>query len=137
MPPSLILDYFYGVAAYKRWKRGLEGELALEGYYLEHYKSIPPFPGTHDDTLPDDDSRDPDYDPRTPPTHNPHRFDTMVQAMDDMNFHIMGLRGITPQEWTAQQQEKEKEEQNASRNKVLEWIENIPSSPKESPVYHF
>jgi hypothetical protein len=46
----------------------------------------------------------------------------MIQAMDDTNVRIMGFRGITPEVWAAQQQKKEEEERDASRNKVLEWM---------------
>ena len=40
VPPIILLNFMYGVAAYKRWKT-LPGEGMLKAYFAAHYEIIP------------------------------------------------------------------------------------------------
>jgi hypothetical protein len=55
LPLTVILDYFYGIAAYQTWpsKRGA-ALTSLVGYRERHYARLPPFPS--DDTDDTDDT---------------------------------------------------------------------------------
>jgi hypothetical protein len=143
LPPAIILDYSYGIAAYNCWRsRQGDGDVhsVMKNYRREHYVDIPPRSplGNNDD--------DPDYDPNgnssqeqddahgpDPPTslrRRPYtsirRGGVMPTAMDELNSVLMSLQGITPQE-VANRREKRMEEeelraQEASRSKVMEWM---------------
>ena len=72
LPSTVILDYLYGIAAYKAWrsKRG-DSFNQLEAYCIGHYAQIPPTssapPGGIDDTdvtSGPDDPNDSDHKPR-------------------------------------------------------------------------
>ena len=46
-PPAIILDYMYGVSAYKCWRSRPGGDYihnTMKSYQIEHYKNIPPPP---------------------------------------------------------------------------------------------
>ena len=53
LPPAIILDYMYGVSAYKCWRSRQGGDdihSTMKSYQIEHYKNIPPGPPLpHDD----------------------------------------------------------------------------------------
>jgi hypothetical protein len=110
LPPAIVLDYAYGVAAFKMWRSDRESVLdVMSAYHKEHYADIPPPPR------------------RIPTAASQNRAkNEMVQAMDDLNLFLMRVNGITPQE-LADKREKEMEEeervaQEKSRNKVTEWM---------------
>ncbi|KAH9025430.1 hypothetical protein EDB85DRAFT_217922 [Lactarius pseudohatsudake] len=56
LPPSIILDYIYGIAAYQHWgNKQLEGRGLLERYYEQNYAHISashPEPPSNDDNGP-------------------------------------------------------------------------------------
>jgi hypothetical protein len=127
LPPAIILDYLYGVAAYNCWK-SRQGDddvhAVMRSYRREHYADIPRMPPSNDD----DDAHGPD--PPTSLQRRPYmsirRGDVMATAMDKLNSVLMSLQGITPQE-AANRREKRMEEeelraQEASRRKVMEWM---------------
>ncbi|KAI0246116.1 hypothetical protein BJV78DRAFT_1348806 [Lactifluus subvellereus] len=128
LPPAIILDYIYGVAAYTCW-RSRQGDddvhAVMKSYRREHYAYIPPRrPSSNDD----DDAHGPD--PPTSLQRRPYmsirRGGVMATAMDELNSVLMSLQGITPQE-VANRREKRMEEeelkaQDASRSKVMEWM---------------
>jgi hypothetical protein len=41
LPPAIILDYMYGVAAYSCWKSKQGVHSVMESYHQEHYSNIP------------------------------------------------------------------------------------------------
>jgi hypothetical protein len=85
LPPAIILDYMYGVAAYNRWRIRQgddEGHSVMKNYHKEHYADIlaPPHrPPSDGDDL-----------PPTPPQQSHYtstrRGDVMANAMDKLNL---------------------------------------------------
>jgi hypothetical protein len=69
LPPAIILDYMYGVAAYKCWRSDPESVPdVMSTYHREHYADIPPPPR------------------RIPTTASQNEVeDEVVQAMDELN----------------------------------------------------
>jgi hypothetical protein len=57
----------------------------------------------------------------------------MSDAMDGMNFVMMGLSGMTPEamhaKWKKQAEEEQLTAQKASQTKVLDWIQTSLVSP--------
>jgi hypothetical protein len=74
-PFTVILDYLYGIAAYKAWRsKSDDGFNQMRAYRSEHYAHIPPRPRTPPDgtdgtdvTSGPDDPNDSNYKP--PPSH--------------------------------------------------------------------
>jgi hypothetical protein len=135
LPPPVILDYIYGVAAYKTWnsrRATLDIHGVMERYHQEQYQDIPPLlprtPPDDDDTFFDifDDSDDPN-DPDFVPDYLDLEGEVMAKAMDDMNLAIMLAEGVTMEEVGIRRKKKMEEEdlkvQEASRGKVTEWLE--------------
>ena len=109
-PPIVLLNFMYGVAAYKRW-RSPHGVGIINAYFAEHYKPIPLLPSPKDsDYLPEDTN-------------------SMVEAMDELNMVLMYLSGITPEEAAIRREkrleEEEKMAQEAGRRKVMEWVDTV------------
>ena len=110
LPSTVILDYHYGIAAYKAWssKRG-DGFNQMKTYRNEHYAQIPPPP---------------------PSSHFPStRRSGLEETMDELNMFFMHIYGITP-EMAAERNQKEIEReeqaaQEASRGKVMEWRNHL------------
>ncbi|KAN0130746.1 hypothetical protein V8E53_011421, partial [Lactarius tabidus] len=107
LPPA-ILDYVYGVAAYRMWrsdKKRVHDVMAT--YHREQYADIRPR------TLLS----------RTSSTAS--QDDGMAQAMDDLNLFLMRVSGINPQDladkWEKQMEEEERVAQEKSRSRVMEW----------------
>ncbi|KAI9453975.1 hypothetical protein BJY52DRAFT_1286604 [Lactarius psammicola] len=139
LPPVIILDYLYGVAAYKQWGRQQgNAQPLMEKYHREHYADIPePPPAPPSDNgvdAPDpDDPRDLGYSPstsrRTRRSHrSTRRGDVMAQAMDELNLVLMNLSRTTPQEVAKRREERMEEEervaQEKGRSKVMEWMKH-------------
>jgi len=141
LPSTVILDYVYGIAAYKAWRsRPDDGFDQMEAYHNEHYAQIPlPPPSSQDDdtdvTSGPEDPNDLDYDPLddtdvTPgpedlndpnyeplpsrKRYTPTRRSGLEEAMDELNMFLMHIHGITP-EMAAERNQKEieREEQAA------------------------
>jgi hypothetical protein len=138
LPSTVILDYLYGVAAYKAWrsKRG-DGFNEMEAYRNEHYAQIPPptpaLPDGIDDidvTSEPDGPNDTDYKPHQPrKRYTPRTRSGLEEAMDELNMFLMRIHGITP-EMAAERRQKEIEReervaQEASRSKVMEWRNHL------------
>jgi hypothetical protein len=110
LPPAIILDYVYGVAAYKMWRSDHESvHDVMSTYHREHYADIPPPPR------------------RIPTGASQNRVDNeMCKAMDDLNLFLMRVSGINPQDladkWEKQMEEEERVAQEKSRSKVMEWM---------------
>ncbi|KAF8554880.1 hypothetical protein OG21DRAFT_1411748 [Imleria badia] len=130
-PPALILDYIYGVAAYRCWRSKEDSDQVhsiMVNYFGTNYKDIPPFPRQKDDNG-EDTSQLPEPDNSQDPTYVPprsiRRGDAMATAMDDLNSFLMLLHGITPQEAAIRREKQVEEElmaQKATRSKVMEWM---------------
>ncbi|KAH9008766.1 hypothetical protein EDB84DRAFT_1671824 [Lactarius hengduanensis] len=117
LPPVVILDYVYGIAAYNQWNSRRPDKTVhsvMGNYRQEHYINIPAIEPS-------------------PPTDNyeghyisTRTGDVMAKAMDDLNAFLMLVRGITPEEAAKRREERMEEEelkaQEASRSKVMEWM---------------
>ena len=137
LPSTVILDYLYGIAAYKAWrsKRG-DGFKRMKAYREEHYTRIPPLPPTSPDDIDDtdvtsgpDDPNDRDYKPPKSRKHPSTRRSGLEETMDELNMFLMYIHGITP-EMAAERRQKEIEReeqaaQEASRSKVIEWRNHL------------
>ena len=125
LPSTVILDYLYGIAAYKAWrsKRG-DGFDQMKAYRNEHYAQIPPPPPCP--SSPDDA----DYIPTKPRNrYRSTRRSGLEETMDELNMFLMYINGFTP-EMAAERNQKEIEReeqaaQEASRRKVMEWRKHI------------
>ncbi|KAI0256171.1 hypothetical protein BJV78DRAFT_1169751 [Lactifluus subvellereus] len=100
LPPAIILDYLYGIAAYSCWRsRQGDGDVhtVMKSYRREHYANIPPrMPPSNDDD--DAHGPDPPASLQRRPYMSIRRGDVMATAMDKLNSVLMSLQGITPQE---------------------------------------
>jgi hypothetical protein len=140
LPSAVILDYIYGIAAYKAWRsRRDAGFDQMRAYRDEHYAQIsppppPPPPSSQDDdtdvTPGPDDLNDPNYEPLpSRKRYTPTRRSGLEEAMDELNMFLMHIHGITP-EMAAERNQKEIEReeqaaQEASRSKVMEWRNHL------------
>jgi len=113
LPPPVILDYIYGISAYKAWgSKSNDGFNQMEAYRNEHYAHIPP------------------PSPAQPRRHHaPTRRGGLDETMDKLNRFLMYIQGITP-EMAAERRQKEIEQeeraaQEASRSKVTEWRDRL------------
>ena len=135
LPPTIILDYIYGIAAYNLWKH-VPVHNIMEKYYTEHYKSIP-LPFAHSGSSSDHnsgvdsnngDDHDPDYDPGPShgQSHHVRKRNVLSETMDELNLLLMLLSGITPEkrrlEWEKKMEEEELIAQKESQRKVMEWM---------------
>ncbi|KAI0289867.1 hypothetical protein BC826DRAFT_1106805 [Russula brevipes] len=142
LPSSVILDYTYGVAAYKCWRSRMHvgnGGVpeVINNYRSDHYSHIPPHPPTPacaDDTDQDDDTNDSDYisgaDARKRHTSTRRRDESgMAKAMDELNVLLMRINGTTPEEVAERKQkiieQRERAAEEASRSKVMEWRKHV------------
>ena len=142
LPSTVILDYLYGVAAYKAWQsnRGGDSFNRMEAYRNQNYAQIPPLtPAPPEDAMDEDvtsgpdDVNDPDYISGTDVTSGPDdpndsdykppkprkrltptRRSGLEETMDELNMILMYIHGITP-EIAAERRQKEieREEQAA------------------------
>jgi hypothetical protein len=144
LPPTVILDYVYGVAAYKSWnsQRNIHQVLdVMDEYRDAHYARIPPLPRDSPDDPdgtpgPDgDDPNDPDYIPSdgtvgpgdsTDPDFNSlvsrKRYTStrrdeneMGKAMDNLNLFLMHIHGITPEQAAERRQKEMEQEERAAQ----------------------
>ncbi|KAI0251096.1 hypothetical protein BJV78DRAFT_1282808 [Lactifluus subvellereus] len=75
------------------------------------------------------DNSDGSYIPSGSKKRDEGMWQGMPDAMDEMNLRLMRLCGTTPEEMLQKQQNEEQlREQEASRMKVLECMENIPDA---------
>jgi hypothetical protein len=110
-PHTVILDYCYGIAAYKAWRsRRGDGLNQMEAYRNEHYAQM--------------------AEPLQPrKRYTPTRRSGLEETMDELNMVLMYMHGITP-EMAAERRQKEIEReervaQEASRSKVMQWRNHL------------
>lgn len=141
LPPAVIVDYMYGVAAYKCWmSRQGDPHSVMRDYRTAHYANIPvpprrPASNDDDDTSPEEpDDSDADYnpndehsfdelsdchDPENPSPTSPRRRHytstrrggVLVKAMDEMNSLIRFLQQGVTPQEAASRREKRMEEE--------------------------
>ena len=142
LPFTFILDYLYGIAAYKAWCSKPEdqgfNEMKMKTYHKEHYAKIEPRrPALPDDNLDDtdvpsepEDPKDTNYSPHgSRKRYTPTGTSGLEETMDELNRFFMRIYGITP-EMSAERRQKEIEReeraaQEASRSKVMEWRKHL------------
>ena len=116
-PSTIILDYMYGVAAYRRWGSGQEIKELMQQRFTECYEPIP-LPPSPPDTGDDSDQqkKHSDVSPE------------MLQAMDDIRALSMLVKGTTPGLMAAERQRQAEVEElrakEASKIKVQQWMQN-------------
>jgi len=136
LPDTVILDYLYGVAAYRAWRSNRDdGFNQMRAYRNKHYANIPPPPppAPRDDTNDadvssgPDDPNDADYKPRK--RHTATRRSGLEETMDELNMFLMYIKGITPEMASERRQKEidreERAAQEASRGKVMEWRKHL------------
>jgi len=130
LPPAVILDYMYGVAAYKYWGT-IQGCSVVESYYLEHYAPIPAPPrwssSDNDSNPPSGESDNPNKKPRRRHHMSARYGESLAETMDRVNWVLLLIHyKITPEEAARRMEEVEQEEQlkaqEASRSKVMDWM---------------
>jgi hypothetical protein len=138
LPHSVLLDFMYGVAAYRRWGGGQDINEVMQHRYTECYGSIPipsaSPPSSDGDSSPEPEDLDNhEHEPdrrRRRRNHRSNMSDGMLCAMDDVLKLSMLLKGTTPQSMAAERQRREEEEElrakKASRVKVQQWMRSSP-----------
>jgi hypothetical protein len=114
LPSTVILNYVYGVAAYKSWHSKHSDAFDVMSQYREkHYAQIQPLRRPLPDYI---------------RTRGREESD-LAKAMDRLSRFVMYLQGITPEEAAERRQKKIEEEervaQEASRSKVIEWRRHL------------
>ena len=135
-PSTVILDFMYGVAAYRCWGSGQEMMDMMQHCFTKHYQSIPiplaSLPSSDGDSSPESDDLDDDeYNPnirRKGRNHTSNMSNGMLRAMDDVLTLSMLLKGMTPELMAAERQKREEAEElrvkEASRVKVQQWMQS-------------
>jgi len=100
LPANVLLDFVYGIAAYKQWGQKEMGD-TLKDHFITRYQSIEPQVVSHGS-------------------------DGMVQAMDDLTLLSMLVKGTTPGLKAAQRQEQKEaavlRAKEKSQTKVQQWL---------------
>jgi hypothetical protein len=138
-PSTVVLDFMYGVAAYRRWGSGEEMREVMQHRFTEHYKPIPilpaSLPSSDGNSSPESDDLDNDnkYKPNRRPkgrNHTSNMSDGMLRAMDNVLMLSMLLKGTTPELMATERQRQEEAEElhakEASRVKVQQWMQSSP-----------
>jgi len=135
-PPSILLDYVYGVAAINRWGVNDIHQMMTERH-VAAFSHIPPFhysPPTSDDeeVIESNDAADPDYKPPGAGyrhrTHDRSKESGLSRAMDFAFEFSMYLKGYPPGTTLAMVRQKQEEEaelrsRQAGREVVQRWLQ--------------
>jgi hypothetical protein len=120
-PSIVLLNFMYGVAAYKRWK-------SPPGVDIAKHQQVIPVPRPRAPSGEGENSSEEQEDPKDS-GYLPEGTTSMVEAMDELNMVLTYLSGITPEEAAIRREkrleEEEKMAQEAGRSKVLEWIDTV------------
>ena len=137
-PSAVILDFMYGIAAYRRWGSGQDIKEVMQQRFAQRYKSIPIPPASppssdSDSSSEPDDPDDDDYIPNRQlrgRNHSSNMSDGMLRAMVNVLALSMLLKGTTPELMAKERQRPEEAEElcakEASRVKVQQWIQSAP-----------
>ena len=138
LPPNVLLDFMYGVAAYRRWGGGGGGEVhtMMQQRFDDRYRSnsIPTVSTAHpsgdDESSPESRGSDDDYDSDQEINDKPDMSDGMLSAMDSILMLSKLLKRTTPQSKAPERQKREEEEElrakEANQLKVQQWRQNAP-----------
>ena len=100
LPSTFILDYMYGIAAYKAWRSEHDdGFKQMNAYREDHFVKIPLLSPQPDDTDDTDVTSGPD-DPNDS-EYKPPRRSGLEETMDELYMFLMYIHGITKsrQKW--------------------------------------
>jgi hypothetical protein len=133
-PPSILLDYVYGVAVFKRWgARNTELQQTLTERHEHFFQHIAPLQDTPPSSPSEDEpssesGTDTDYVPQGAGYgHHMSRESGLSRAMDDVLLLSMLIKGHSPETFTAMQKRQEEEAEMRSRQvgqeKVERWLE--------------
>jgi hypothetical protein len=132
LPSTVILDYVYGVAAYKSWHSNRGDVDVMDEYHKKHYAPRASSDDTDDASEPDEPSGSEckPSEPRKPSTRTRRRDESdLAKAMDELNVFLMHIHGITPEEAAERRQkeidQEERAAQEVSRSKVTEWRKHM------------
>jgi hypothetical protein len=128
-PPIILLNFMYGVAAYKRWKTP-PGEGMLKAYFAGHYTATAfPVPSPRAPSGESESSSDEQQDPKDSDYLPEDTTTSMEEAMEEVSMVLMYLSGITPEEAAIRREKRLEEEEQmaeaAGRRKVMEWIDTV------------
>ena len=139
-PSTIILDYMYGVAGYRRWGSGQEIKELMQQRFAESYESIPIPPAPlhmsddSDINVESDDSKDlshPLVEKKSRRRKHSDMSPEMLQAMDDIRALSMLLKGTTPKLMAEEAQRRAEAEElrakEASKVRVQRWMRNSES----------
>lgn len=136
VPPSLLLDFLYGAAAYRLWKSASLHDV-VKKYHEENFSSITPGLPRSKPSYPRRGGDEPvgsnpsgNYQPLLLETaHLSRPTYGLSEAMDDLGIVGMIVKGITPQEAAKRREERRREDellaQKASQHKVTEWMKAL------------
>lgn len=132
-PSTLILDFMYGVAAYRCWGSGQDIKEVMLTRFAESYESIPipptpPHASENDSASEPDDPNDDNYIPPRGRNHSSKASNEMLRAMDNVLALSMSLKGTTPESIAAERERQEEAEElrakEASQVKVQQWMQS-------------
>ena len=118
-PSTVVLDFMYGVAAYRCWHSGQDINEVMQHHFIKHYESIPippaSLPSSNSDSSPESDDLDNDeYKPNRwlrGRNHNSNMSDGMLCAMNNVLMLSMLLKGMTPESMATERQRWEEVEE--------------------------
>jgi len=136
-PPSILLDYVYGVAVFKLWavddiQKTLRERHEADFPAIPLPKETPPSSSSKDETNNESDHiADPDYVSQGAAhgrrVHHVSRESEFSRAMDDAFQFSMFIRGYPPETFAAMQKQQEEEAEARScqvrQEKVKRWLE--------------
>ncbi|KAM6493156.1 hypothetical protein JOM56_011290 [Amanita muscaria] len=114
LPPTILLDYMYGVAAYNCWKVPAIHPVVNQ-YFSDNYKSVIPLPPPQSEPSGSDTSAMHRH-------HNSHRWG-LEKAM---KFLMMYINGIIPQVLDKMAGRGGEVAQEESQAKVEGWLQRFP-----------
>jgi hypothetical protein len=124
---TVILNYAYGIAAYKCWRSNRGIVDVMDVYRQQNYAHI----HTPEPDYSNDYNSDSDPDESWTPDNSPQIWrrrkveSVLVNTMDELNAFFMGINGITPEEANKRREkdieQEERAAQEASRIKVMKW----------------
>ncbi|KAI9454441.1 hypothetical protein F5148DRAFT_428034 [Russula earlei] len=134
LPSTTILDYFYGIAAYKYWHSGVSTAIVEHRqnyraqltpaltYGVTEYDS-----GAGEEEDSDNDENHSEYLPSLQEPSQEHKISRgderrIGQVMDEANTTLMWYKGIKQREAT---ECKEKDGKKEERDKVIEWRNHL------------
>ena len=104
LPPAVILDFIYGIAAYRHWRSDKNAHEKQASYFKDHYEPVIKADAPHaycgqEDTS-DDESKDPTYSlPHNTRERGEGRLQEYLNAMDDvLELSLMIRQRTTPED---------------------------------------